>query len=268
MTTATMTPAAPATAARPVHRLSARGVLAGEWTKFSSLRSSWVTTGVSALLVVAFGLIAAMVGDAASGSDAVSLALSGTTLAALAVGVLGVLLSAGEYSTGMIRATFTAVPARLPVLWAKALIAGGTAFAAMTIAAVVAFLAGSPLLDSSLAPLGLGDEGVLRALVGAGVYLGLVAVLGVALGMLLRSSAGSIATLAGALLILPGLMMLLPGSLAESVAPYLPSNAGSAIMALNPSEGSLSPWAGLAVFAGYVVVALAAAAYRLRKSDA
>ncbi|MBB2947199.1 ABC-type transport system involved in multi-copper enzyme maturation permease subunit [Actinoplanes lutulentus] len=247
--------------------LSRRGVLAGEWTKFSTLRSTWVTTGVSALLVVALGLIAATVGDSATGMDAVSLALSGTTLAALAVGVLGVLLSAGEYSTGMIRATFTAVPARLPVLWAKALIAGGTAFAVMTIAAVVAFLAGNPLLDSGLTALGLGDAGVLRALAGAGAYLGLVAVLGVALGMLLRSSAGSIATLAGVLLILPGLVMLLPGSLAESVSPYLPSNAGSAIMSVNPSDGSLSPWAGLAVFTGYVVVTLGAAAYRLRKSD-
>ncbi|WP_433824557.1 hypothetical protein ACQP2E_20655 [Actinoplanes sp. CA-015351] len=84
--------------------------------------------------------------------------------------------------------------------------------------------------------------------------------------MLLRSTAGSITTLAGVLLILPGLMMLLPGSLAETVSPYLPSNAGSAIMALNPSDGSLSPWAGLAVFSGYVVVALGPAAYRLKKT--
>ncbi|GAA2706085.1 ABC transporter permease [Actinoplanes palleronii] len=254
--------------ARPAYRLTARGVLAGEWTKFSTLRSTWITTGVSAVLVIAFGLIAAMVGRAGMGSDAVSLALSGTTLAALAVGVLGVLLSAGEYSTGMIRATLTAVPARTPVLWSKALIAGGITFGVMTVAAVLAFTIGSPLLDSGVAALGIGDAGVLRALVGAGLYLGLVAVLGVALGTLLRSSAGSIAVLAGGLLILPGLMMLLPGSLAETVSPYLPSNAGSAVMALHTSDGSLGPWSGLAVFTAYVIAALVAAAYRLKKADA
>jgi ABC-2 type transport system permease protein len=266
MTTATVTPAT--TSARPVYRLTARGILAGEWTKFWSLRSTWVTAGISALILVAMGLIAAVVGRSGTGSDAVSLALSGTTLTALVVGVLGVLLSAGEYTTGMVRATFTAVPARTPVLWAKALIAGGTAFVVMTVGALIAFLAGNPLLDSGVTALALGDEGVLRALVGAGLYLGLVAVLGVALGVLLRSSAGSIAVLAGTLLILPGLLMLLPGSLAETISPYLPSNAGSAIMTLHTPDGSLSPWAGLAVFAAYVAATLAAAAYRLKKTDA
>ncbi|BCY09710.1 ABC transporter permease [Actinoplanes sp. L3-i22] len=255
-----------ATLPRPAYRLTPQGVLAGEWTKFWSLRSTWITTGVSAVLLVALGLIASLVGRSGTGSDPVSLALSGSTFAALAVGVLGVLLAAGEYTTGMVRATFTAVPARTPVLWAKALIAGGTAFTVMTVGAIVAFTVGSTLLDG--ASLGLGDAGVLRALVGAGLYLGLVAVLGVALGMLLRSSAGSIAVLAGALLILPGVLMLLPGSLAEAVSPYLPSNAGSAIMALHTSDGSLGPWTGLLVFAAYVAATLAGAAYRLKKTDA
>lgn len=277
MTTTTLT-----AASTPTYRLTTRGVLASEWTKFCTLRSTWLTMGVSAVLLVAFGLIAAAVsspgasgpggpsgpGASGAGTDAVSLALSGTTLAALAVGVLGALLSAGEYSTGMVKATFAAVPARTPVLWAKALIAGGTAFVAMTVGALLAFTIGSPMLDTSVPTLGLGDEGVLRALVGAGVYLGMVAVLGVALGTVLRASAGSIAVLAGGLLVLPGLLMLLPDSLADTISPYLPSNAGSSIMALHTTDGSLGPWAGLAVFAGYVVAALTAAAYRLTKTDA
>jgi hypothetical protein len=109
---------------------------------------------------------------------------------------------------------------------------------------------------------------VLRALIGAGLYLGLVAVLGVALGILVRSSAGAIAILAGSLLIVPGLAALLPDDVSEAVTPYLPSNAGSAVMTLTQADGTLAPWTGLAVFAGYVVVTLAAAAIRLKKTDA
>ena len=94
------------------------------------------------------------------------------------------------------------------------------------------------------------------------------AVLGVALGMLVRSSAGAIAILAGLLLIVPGLAALLPDSIGDAVTPYLPSNAGSAVMTLTQAEGTLAPWTGLAVFAGYVAFVLAVAAYRLKKSDA
>lgn len=267
-----------ATAARPrVYRLSARGVLAGEWTKFGSLRSTWITLGVSVLLLVAIGAIAAAsFGPDGSGrgpgggqaEDAVSLALAGSTFAALAVGVLGVLFSAGEYTTGMIRSTLTAVPTRLPVLWAKGLIAGGVALVLMTAGALVSFVLGSPLLQTGVTALGLGDDGVLRSLAGAGVYLGLVAVFGVALGALVRSSAGGIAILAGTLLILPGLVSLLPDSWSSTISPYLPSTAGEAALTLHPGTGSLSPGAGLAVFAGYVALVLVAAAYRLKKTDA
>ncbi|MFF5233371.1 ABC transporter permease [Dactylosporangium sp. NPDC000521] len=248
-------------------KITAGGVVAAEWTKFSSLRSTWITTGISVLLLVAFGMIASasFTGD---NMTSVDLALSGSILAALSVGVLGALLGASEYTTGMIRATLAAVPRRLPVLWSKSLVAGAAAFVTMTIGAFAAFAVGSAMLNEKIGGLGLGDEGVLRALLGAGLYLGLVAVLGVALGMLVRSSAGSVAILAGALLVVPVLAPLLPDSLADAVTPYLPSNAGSAVMALNPADGTLAPWAGLAVFAGYVVVTLAAAAYRLKKTDA
>lgn len=262
----------------PTYRLTARGVLAGEWTKFWSLRSSWITLAVSVVLLVLIGALAAVSYDPAGGdgpggpggsaSDAVGLALSGSTFAALAVGVLGVLAAAGEYSTGMIRSTLAAVPSRLPVLWSKALIVGGLAVVVMSAGAVVSLLAGSPLLPDTLAGMGLGDDGVLRSLLGAGLYLGLVGVLGVGLGALMRSSAGAISVLAGVLLIVPGLVMLLPDSWADAVTAYLPSNAGSAVMSVQTVDGSLGPWAGLGVVAAYVVVVLGAAAWRLAKTDA
>lgn len=268
------------TASAHGYKVTGPRVLRSEWAKFWSLRSSWITLGVCLVLLVALGAIASATyspGTAGSGppsgpgsgtQDAVSLALLGVTFASLAVGVLGVLLSAGEYSTGMIRSTLAAVPRRLPVLWAKAAVIGPLALVLGTVGALAAFQLGTLALHGEKIALTLGDDGVLRSLAGAGVYLGLVAVLGVALGMLLRSSAGAIAVLVGVLLILPGLASLLPDSVYDHINPYFPSNAGSAVYALHQSSGALSPGAGLAVFAGWVALTLGAAAFRLRKRDA
>ncbi|MDT7847306.1 ABC transporter permease [Streptomyces justiciae] len=262
------------------YKVTGPRVLRAEWAKFWSLRSSWITLGVAVVLLVALGAIASATyspdataqggppGPGSGDQDAVSLALLGVTFASLAVGVLGVLLSAGEYTTGMIRSTLTAVPRRLPVLWSKAAVIGPITLVLTTLGALVAFQLGTLGLDGEKIALALGDDGVLRSLAGAGLYLALVAVAGVALGMLLRSSAGAIAVLVGVLLILPGLASLLPDSLHDTVNPYFPSNAGSAMYALHQSSDALSPGAGLAVFAGWVALTLAAAAWRLLKSDA
>ncbi|MFF7983668.1 ABC transporter permease subunit [Streptomyces sp. NPDC007901] len=261
------------------YKVTGARVLRSEWGKFWSLRSSWITLAVAVFLLVLFGTIASYTYSAgataaggppgASGgdSDAVSLALTGVTFASLAVGVLGVLLSAGEYSTGMIRSTLSAVPRRLPVLWAKAAVIGPIALVLTTLGALAAFGLGSPGLDGESISLSLGDDGVLRSLAGAGLYLGLVAVFGVALGVLLRNSAGAIASLVGILLILPGLASLLPDSWNDTLSPYFPGNAGQAVYALHQSSGALSPGAGIAVFAGWVALALAGAAFRLRRAD-
>ena len=277
----TVTSLAPATTPTTHYKVTGPRVLRSEWAKFWSLRSSWITLGVAVFLLVLFGAIASYTYSpdavaaggppgpgSGSDSDAVSLALTGVTFASLAVGVLGVLLSAGEYSTGMIRSTLAAVPRRLPVLWSKAAVIGPIALVLTSIGALAAFLLGTPGLDGEKIALSLGDDGVLRSLAGAGVYLGLVAVFGVALGILIRSSAGAIAVLVGTLLILPGLATLLPDSLYDTINPYFPGNAGQAVYALHQSSDSLSPGTGLAVFAGWVALILAGAAYRLRKSDA
>jgi ABC-2 type transport system permease protein len=276
----TATTPSPDPARTAVHKVTGRRVLRSEWAKFWSLRSSWITLAVALLLLIALGSIASATyspdaapnqgppGPGSGDSDAVSLALLGVTFASLAVGVLGVLISAGEYSTGMIRSTLAAVPRRLLVLWSKSAVFGAVAFVLATIGALAAFQLGTLGLDGEKIALTMGDDGVLRSLVGAGLYLGLVGVFGVALGVVLRSSAGAIAVLVGVLLILPGLATLLPDSWEDSVTPYLPSNAGSAIYALHEASNSLSPWAGLAVFAGWVALTLAGAAGRLARTDA
>ncbi|WP_200303379.1 ABC transporter permease [Streptomyces adelaidensis] len=275
MTTAT-TDTAGRTSARPTYKVTLLGVLRSEWSKFWSLRSSWITLGLAQAMVIVIGTLACAAYSPGSGGEngppigdsALGLALTGVTLAALAVGVLGVLVAAGEYSTGMIRSTLAAVPKRLPVLWSKALVYGVVGTAAATIAVLGAFqLGGLTLMDTDIA-LGFGDDGVPRALFGAGVYLGLVGMWGVALGALVRSTAGGIAVLAGLLLIVPGLASLLPDSLADNITPYLPSNAGSAMYALEQSSDLLSPGAGLVALVGCVAVTLAGAAYRLARTDA
>jgi ABC-2 type transport system permease protein len=271
-----------APASTMVRKVTGRRVLFSEWGKFWSLRSSWITLGVALLLLIVIGSIASATwspdatastaggppGMAPTGSsNAVSLALTGISFAQLAVGVLGVLVSAGEYSTGMIRSTLAAVPRRLPVLWSKSAVFGAIALVVTTVGVVAAFQLGSAGLSGKSIALSLGDSGVLSSLLGAGLYLGLVGVFGVALGVVVRSTAGGIAALVGILLILPGLANLLPTSMYNSISPYFPSTAGQAGYALHHASHTLSPGAGLAVFAGWVALALVAAAVRLRRTD-
>jgi ABC-type transport system involved in multi-copper enzyme maturation permease subunit len=266
------------TPSRPAYRVTGRRVLASEWAKLWSLRSTWITLGLGLLFLVAFGLIAASRYRSQTGSGhldehfaastAVSLSLFGSNFAQLALGVLGVLVTAGEYTTGTIRATLAAVPRRLPVLWSKAVVSGLVALAVGTLGAFVAFLLGSGIVSDTPAAMGLSHAGVLRSLLGAGLYLGLVGVIGVALGALLRSVAGGVSVLVAALMLIPGLISLLPASWQDDISPCLPSNAGESMFALTHEATALSPGAGGLVLACWTALALAGAAYRLARTDA
>lgn len=263
--------------ARPAYRVTGLRVLRSEWAKLWSLRSTWITLGLGLVFLVAFGLIAAAQykSEINSGhldsdfahSTTVSLALFGTHFAQLALGVLGVLVTAGEYSTGMIRSTLAAVPRRLPVLWSKSAVFGLAALVVGAAGAFVTFLFAGGMVSGTNAAVGFSHAGVVRSLLGAGLYLGLVGVIGTALGALLRSVAGGISVLVGALLLIPGLISLLPSSWQDDISPYLPSNAGESMFALTHDGTALSPAAGLLVFLGWTVLALAGAAYRLVRSD-
>jgi ABC-2 type transport system permease protein len=274
-----LTPAAPARSVQPGLKVTGRRVIRSEWAKLWSLRSTWITLTLGLLFLLAFGTIAALRYKSMSNSgqpmdpdfaDAttVSLALFGVPFALIALGVLGVLTTSGEYSSGMIRSTLAAVPRRLPVLWSKAAVYGVLAFVVGAAGAVVAFLISSGVLAGTDKAMSISDAGVLRSLLGVGVYLGLVGVIGVALGALLRSTAGGISALVGAFLLVPGLMSLLPKSWRADLTPYLPSNAGESIFALQHSTGTLTAGAGLLVLLGWTALALGGAAYRLMRSDA
>jgi len=270
---------APATHADPRLKVTGRRVMRSEWAKLWSLRSTWITLGLGLVFLLAFGTIAALryksilnsgqpMDPDFADATAYSLALFGVPFSLIALGVLGVLTASGEYTSGMIRSTLSAVPRRLPVLWSKAAVYGVLAFVVGAAGAFAGFLISTGVLSGTPIAMSLSDGGVLRGLLGVGVYLGLVGVIGVALGTLLRSTAGGISALVGTFLLVPGLMSLLPKSWREDITPYLPSNAGDSISALQHSAGSLSAGAGLLVLLGWTVLALAGAAYRLKRADA
>jgi ABC-2 type transport system permease protein len=182
--------------------------------------------------------------------------------------VLGVLVISSEYTTGMIRTTFGAVPRRPLVLFAKAVTFTVVAFVVATAACFAAFLIGQSILTAKHANVTLSDPGVLRAVVGAGTYLTLVGLLGLGLGTLLRRTAGAIATLFGLVLVLPALTEALPSPWDTDVGKLLPINAGRALFAVRPSTDLLSPGKGLLVLLVTVSVVLALATVALVRRDA
>lgn len=254
-------------------------VIVSEWTKLRSLRSTVITLGVAIALFVGFGALRASFTVQRWSHldpmerlrfDPVSASLTGVFLAQLAVGVLGVLIITGEYSTGMIRATFGAVPKRLPVLRAKVGLFAVVSFVLMLGASFVAFFVAQGILSGSSHHLSttLPHPGVFRAVVGAAGYLTLVGLTGVGIGALLRNTAGAISTLAGLLFVLPILAIVLPQSWNDSISPYFPSRAGESLFSIRkPDPTSLAPGAALAVMGTYVVVIVALAAIELRRRD-
>ena len=252
-------------------------VLLSEWTKLRSVRSTrWsllaavvLTIGIAALATAVFrNHWAGMSPSDRAGFHPLELNMAGVQLAQLAIGVLGVLVITAEYSTGMIRASMTAVPARLPVLWGKAGVYAVTTLVLMVPAVVIAFLVGQSVLAGGGVPhLGLGDPGVVRAVVGAGLYLTVVGLFGLGIGAILRNTAGGIATFAAIMFVLPPLMNVLPSSWDSAASPYLPLAAGQAVMSLGGTD-HLAPWIGFALFCGYTAATMVIAAVLLQRRDA
>lgn len=232
------------------------------------VRSSYRCLLVTVIAMIGYGAIisASHTGAQSASFDPIFISLSGVLLAQMAIGVLGVLAISSEYSTGMIRSTFAAAPQRHWVVAAKAAVVGAVAFAAGTVSSLVAFLTGQAILGAH--GVGLTSPGALRSIVGVGLYLGLFAIFGVALGTLIRRSTGAIAALFGLILLLPALLLTLPASMRDIVIKFLPSNAGQAIFTNSNDSSTLSRWLGLAVFVAYGAAVLAPSLVLVRRRDA
>jgi ABC-2 type transport system permease protein len=250
-------------------------VIRSEWIKLRTLRSSWIVMAATTGAVIGIGMLVSyftkthwtsLGPDDRASFNAVDRALTGVNFAQLTIGVLGVLFVTGEYGTGMIRSTLAAAPTRTPVLAGKAAVFAAVTLVCSLAATVVAFALGEALLGSH--GVGWGAPGATRAVFGAALYLTVVGLMGVALGFLIRSTAGGVGALFGVLLIVPVIFEALPSSWNNTVGPYLPSNAGGALWSLHHDHSVLSPWAGFGVFCAWAAFGLIAAAVVLRRRDA
>lgn len=276
----TPAPASPAPVAATAHRrghVTQLRVVHSEWIKLRTLRSTFFTLLAAVVALVGLGALfsyftashwSGMNPHERADFEPALTSLRGYFLAQLAVGVLGVLVISGEYATGMIRASLAAVPRRLPVLWAKAAVFAAVVWVVTTAGALVAFLLGQGLLHSHHLGTSLSAPGVPRVVFGAGLYLTVVGLLGVAIGALVRNTAGGIASVFGLLLVVPVLAEALPSSWGNHVNQWLPSNAGQSLVTLHHEAHTLAPWTGFLVFCLYAVAALAGAAVLLKQRDA
>jgi ABC-2 type transport system permease protein len=252
-------------------RLTPARVARSEWIKLRSVRSTVWALAATAVAIAGTGLLLTALtrGHPHTHVDAVRISLFGMYLAQLTIGLLGVMLATGEYATGMIRATLSAVPRRLEVLGAKLGVFAVVALLTCEAALFATFLAAQAVLASHHDGVSLAAPGVLRAVAGTGLYLTLVGLLGTALGFVIRNTAGAAAVLFAAVLVVPEVLgAALTADWAGRILPYLPSNAGQAIMNVQPVPDTMAPWPGLALFAGYTVVAVAVAAVLLKRRDA
>jgi ABC-type transport system involved in multi-copper enzyme maturation permease subunit len=189
-------------------------------------------------------------------------------IAQMAIGVLGVLLITSEYSTGSIGSTLAAVPRRGRLLAAKSVVILALTFVVIEVIAVVAFFIGQMLISGHAPTANLGDPGVVRALIGYGLYGALLGMLGLALGTILRSAAGAIAVLVALLYVLPGIAAALPASIEHAVQEYWPTQAGGQIATVVRTSNTLAPWPGFGIFLLFVAIMAGVAFLRLNRRDA
>jgi hypothetical protein len=272
------TATAPETRAVPTGRYGARGVLRSELTKLRTVRSgTWTILAlVGVTIIIGVGTSVGMASSWASlsasqraGFDPTNFSLNGLLFGQLAAGVLGALVMSSEYGTGLIRSTLAAVPNRRLVLGAKAVVVGAVVLAVGEVVSFASFFLGQAILAGSAPSAGIGDPGVLRAVAGGGLYLGLLALLGLGVATIVRHTAGAIATFVGIVLIAPTIVQVLPSSIAHSVGKFMPLNIGhSSLTAVVPQANQLGPWAGLGVLCAFAAVALAVGGWLMVRRDA
>ncbi len=262
------------------------GLLLSEWTKIRSVRSTIWTLIVFVPGMVALSALGARVAahrgpnpPPGSHTDPLSYILgfplaagplgSGLAAGPLAICVLGVLVITSEYSSGTIRASILAAPRRNPILAAKCAVFAALVFVISEIVVFSAFFIGSAIVAGDHINLSLGQPNVIRALIGSGLYLSVLGLFALAIGTMIRRTAGAIAAVIGLVLVISNLNVLPPDSWGGHLYAYLPTVAGMLITNDKPQAGALlSAWQGIGVFCGWTALLLAAGAWLLRRRDA
>jgi ABC-2 type transport system permease protein len=282
--TAASAPSAPAMGTASLAGPSRPGfgrLLAAEWTKIRSVQSTvW---SLLAFVVVAVGfstLIAAVIAHdwntpgnhpnhARLLTDPTAVIFgAGLGLGQLAICVLGVIVITNEYTSGTIRASLLAVPHRIPMLTAKALVFAVIDFVVSAIAVFAVFFITTAILRSHVS-ITLGQPGVTRAVIGAVLYLTVLGLFALAVGGLIRHTAGAIAIVIALVIVVPPLVSLIPGTIANHIHGYLPTVAGELVAQTSQQSGDvLSGWQGFGVFCLWTAVLLVACGWLLMRRDA
>lgn len=259
-------------------------VLNSEFIKFRTLLSTLILLASTAVVMVGFGALSAWgtgqfadqaANDpgaaaqiAAQGGDlAVTVPTSGASFAQLILGSLGVLLMSSEFTTGMARSTFAAVPKRLPAFIAKLVVVVVSAFALTAVSTYIAGLVAVPILDSFNLKLDLASSQSVKLLLVTSAYVAAVAAIGMALGTLLRNSAGGIMALVGVFFVAPIVFQLIPGDFFEEARKYLPGNTINPMTAVEHVPDTLEAWQAALVLGAWVVVPVVLAMILLKKRD-
>lgn len=253
----------------PGYRITPARVLRSEWHKVWTLRSTWINLAATTALTLGMGvgISAAYDGTGEGGLDTVVFVLLGTQFATVNLAVLGILATAGEYSTGQIRATMTAVPTRLPVLWSKAAVLAAITFPLCLWTNLLTFPLAQSFLTGTDQSAALGDPGVLRGLTGNAAALTLLAVMALGLGALARSVPMATGAYIGLVMILPEVLRMLPYDIVTDTVRYFPAKALESLTAAQPSPDQATPAAALLALTLWAAASLAAAATFLRRRD-
>lgn len=255
-----------------------RDVAGSEWTKARSVRSTWLTLLLTVVVVVGVGaLIAAGVASHYPGMrpadkvtfDPTQASFYSLDFGQLTLSVLAILLVTSEYASGTIQASLEAVPRRSWLLGAKVVVFTAVGLVVGELASFACYLITQATLEAHSVPhTNLGQPGVLRAVVGAGLYLTVTGLGALAVAAIVRHTAGAISLIVAVYYLLLEVTGALPSSLRYPIEKYSPTGAGATVYAVRPQAHLFSGWAGFAVLCGYVAAALACALWAMQQRDA
>ncbi len=249
-------------------------VIRSEWTKLWSLRSTGWTLLAAVVVTIGFSILASWAVATQPGSgppgplDVTGAALSGLFVGQLPIAVLGVLIVSGEYASGSIRSSLAAVPARLRLLTAKAVVITVVAFVTGIITCFPSFYLGMAFFNARDLGVGIGEPNVLRAVIGGALLLTACGLFGLAIGILMRHIAGAITVRVALLFVIPIVLIAIPADIVRTVNKYFLSSAGDDITNVLPQPDTLGPWHGYLIFLAEVAFLLAVGAVLMRRRDA
>ncbi len=280
---------------RPRERDSGSGVTFGrvlksEWIKVTTVNStvvlilSTIVVMVGLAALFAWGLLmnqqrldagtAPDAGGPMAGANLLETAWtvpsSGLIFGQLLIASLAVVLIASEWATGMIRSTMVAVPKRIPALLAKNVIIALIAFVVGAVSALLSYLVAQPILAGGNLDFSLSTEGILPSVLNTGTYLAFIALISMAIGMLLRNTAGGVVTAVGLFFVIPVVVVNLLAGLADWIpdaARFLPTNAGNQLIAITTADGQLTQWEGGLVMAAWALVLLVVSLVITKRRD-